>query len=54
MFNCTVDRERMDSACLFCHYLLSVVGIVRLVSNVEHGELGSLHQLTAHMFCLCL
>jgi len=54
MFHCTVDRERMDSACLFCHYLLSVIGVVRWVSRLDHGRLGSLLQLTAPMFCLCL
>jgi len=53
-FHCTVDRERMDSACLFCHYLLSVISVVRRVSCVDHGGLGSLLQLTAPMFCLCL
>jgi len=54
IFNCTVHRERTDSACLFCHYSLSVVGVVRWVSSVERGGLGSLLQLTALMFCLCL
>jgi hypothetical protein len=53
-FDCTVDRERKDSACLFCHYLVSVIGVNRQVSSVERGELGSLLQLTALMFCLCL